>query len=146
MKIRASELATAIAALVNPALPEGFAVDAEHSVLRIRSSARWHVITNVDLRDFFDGIGGDLDGSETDVPRDYLFGRMALAVEQFLGTMQDDVSEELTVPWPQDVTSKRLAMAMPFVHIDGKVLRSGYGHSDRASIAFAPIELNAFLR
>jgi hypothetical protein len=146
MNIRASELAAAIAERINRALPEGFAVHAEQSVLRIRSSTRWHVNTDVDLRDFFDGIGGELDLSEVDVPRDYVFGRMALAVEQFLSTLQDDVSEELTIPWPPDITSTRLAMAMPFVEIDGKVLRSGFGQPDRLTIEFEPIELTGFLR
>ena len=145
MDIRASELAHAIAERVNPSLPDGFVVHAEQSILRIHSSTRWH-FTNVDLRDFFDGIGGELDLSEADVPRDYVFERIAVAVEQFLGTMQDSVSEELTMPWPQDVTSQRLSMAMPFVAIDGKMLRSGFGQSEQLTIEFEPIGLAALVR
>jgi len=145
MNIRASELAAAIAERVNTGLPEGFAVHAEGSVLRVRSSTRWHFV-DMDLRGFFDGIEGELDLPDGDVPRDYLFERAASAVSQFLGTLQDYVTEELTVPWPQDQTSRRLAMAMPFVEIEGKAIRSGFGQPEQLTIEFEPIGLARLLR
>jgi hypothetical protein len=145
MIIRASELAAAVAERVNPALPEGFSVVAAHGVLRIRSSSSW-TWAETDLRGITAGSENDVDLPDAAVPREYLFDRVAAAVEQFLSNLQDYISEELTVPWPEDRATSRRAMAMPFVAFDGHKLRSGFGHPQQPSVEFPLIELPPLVR
>ena len=145
MSIRASELATCIAVRVNPFLPDGFRVVAERGTLRIQSSTRWMSVT-CDLRDFLDSVEDPLESPEAGVPVDYVLDQAASAVLSFLTTLQEYISEELTVPWPQDRAAARLAMAMPFVTVEGKTLRSGFGQPEQVSVEFPAIELATLVR
>ena len=145
MLIRASELAAAVAERVNPALPEGFSVVATDDVLRVQSSSTWTSAATY-LASMTVGGEDNMELPDGAVPREYLFDRIAGAIEQFLSNLQDYVSEELTVPWPQERTSKRMAMAMPFVAFDGQRLRSGFGDPHQPSVEFPAIELTPLLR
>src|SRR5689334_17639230 len=113
----AERFARALSDCVNPVLPEGFKVIADSMELVISSPVRGLAAGGYDVRQFFDPIEAEPDGDDepsqlTDDERaDDLVGRLASGIEAFLGTLADDVSEALTVPWPQEKHARHPSMA-----------------------------------
>ncbi len=143
----AARLAQRLAEYINPALPDGFRVTADDSDLLISSSSYWLGVGGYDLRQHFDPLVEQQDGDEV-MPGDLgdeRMDRLTSAIESFLSTTQDDISEALTVPWPQERSADRFAMAMPFTIRRQRVVHFGYGDPENPTVDLGAIDLGEFL-
>jgi hypothetical protein len=85
-------------------------------------------------------VGGNANAALIDDETDETPGeRAARAVRGFLSAMQDDISEELTEPWPEDIGYQ---MALPGAREEGGQVFLWYGDNESdPRVAFPPIDL-----
>ena len=112
-----------VARRVSPVLPDGFVAWDERGSIMIRS-------TN-------DPIGQESHLSALVTP-DPDCQSLRIGVLNVLNTLQDYISEALTIPWP----STDHEMALPDVVCAEGTLRFWYGDGTRPVLAFQPIDIS----
>jgi hypothetical protein len=125
-----SEFAADLSHVVAAILPDRFEVSARGATIALRSGS--------------DGVNTDLPGFFTE--GDGRADQIVSASMSILNTIQDFVSEGLTVPWPQDVDSVALRMAMPGASLAGERLTLWFGRPDKPSVAIGELNIGSLLR
>lgn len=131
--IDVSALARELAIRLTEALPPSWTASAMDGIITVLDP-RGEVSSEVDV--------AMLTGDEHDTTEDRLVG----AAVYTLDSIQTDLAEDTTEPWPDHSDKDYVGLPAPGAEIAGSELRTWYGPRETPIVAFPPIRLDDVIR